>query len=249
MSATTREIYNRSAEQWVRTKKILLSDYTARPFALDALEPLSGTRVLDLGCGEGYIARQVRSRGAESVLGVELSEEMVERAKAATPDSGISWERGSATELDHLSDASYDRIAAIFLFNYLTRSEMTTVLTQARRLLKPEGRFVFTVPHPSLPWLRPEGYPFFFNPEDAVYMDSGDRTLEGQIWRRDGIDVPVRCVHKTLEDYFIALRSAGWSKLPVLKELAVQPEHVDLDAKFFGPLVGTPLHILFALER
>jgi hypothetical protein len=86
-------------------------------------------------------------------------------------------------------------------------------------------------------------------PEDAVYMEDRDRTLEGRIWRRDGIDVPVRCVHKTLEDYFVALAAVGWTRLPQVKELAVQPEHIALDAPFFSPLAGTPLHILFALQR
>ena len=249
MSATTQEIYNQAAAQWVRTEKVLLSDFTARPFALAALEPLEKATVLDLGCGEGYLARQMRARGADSVLGIELSEEMVGRAQAASSDPGLSWQQGSATELDHLSDASYDRIAAIFLFNYLTRAEMTTVLTQARRLLKPEGAFVITVPHPSLPWLRAKEYPFFFDPEDAMYMRDCDRTLEGRIWRRDGIDVPVRCVHKTLEDYFVALAAAGWTKLPTIKELAVQPEHIELHSDFFSPLLGTPLHMLFVLKH
>lgn len=249
MKVTTQDIYNQAAAQWVRTEKVLLSDFTARPFALAAMEPLTAATVLDLGCGEGYLARQMRQRGAESVLGIELSEEMVSRAQSGAMDSGLVWQQGSATELDHLSDASYDRIAAIFLFNYLTRQEMTTVLIQARRLLKPGGRFVFTVPHPSLPWLRAQEYPFFFAAEDALYMEDCDRTLEGQIWRRDDISVPVRCVHKTLEDYFVALAAAGWTKLPTIKELAVQPEHIELDSKFFGPLLGTPLHILFVLEH
>ncbi|MEM6252938.1 MAG: methyltransferase domain-containing protein [Cyanobacteria bacterium P01_D01_bin.156] len=249
MSTTTQQIYDQAAAQWVRTEKVLLSDFTARPFALEALEPMVGANVLDLGCGEGYLARQMRARGASAVLGIELSEEMVGRAQIATDDTALSWQQGSATDLMHLQSSNYDRIAAIFLFNYLTRAEMTTVLSQARRLLKAGGKFVFTVPHPSLPWLRPQEYPFFFNPENSLYMSDRDRTLEGRIWRRDGIDVPVRCVHKTLEDYFVALRTAGWTKLPVIKELAVQPEHIDLDPDFFGPLLGTPLHMLFVVEH
>ncbi|MGF1521008.1 MAG: class I SAM-dependent methyltransferase [Leptolyngbyaceae cyanobacterium] len=248
-SGTTQAIYDRAAAQWVRTEKVLLSDFTARPLVLDALAPLAGTTVLDLGCGEGYVARQIRDRGAASLLGIELSEAMVSKAKASSSDPHLHWRQGSATDLDDLPDASYDRVLAVFLFNYLTCAEMTTVLTHVHRLLKPGGKLVFTVPHPSLPWLRPQEPPFYFLPEDAAYMDDRDRTLEGRIWRRDGIDVPVRCVHKTLDDYFGALATAGWTTLPVVKELAVQPEHIELDADFFGPLAGTPLHILFALQR
>ena len=47
------------------------------------LPPLAGLRVLDLGCGFGAFARWAREMGAESVLGVDLSEKMLARARAA----------------------------------------------------------------------------------------------------------------------------------------------------------------------
>lgn len=127
-SVSTQAIYDRAAAQWVRTEKILLSDFTARPFALEALEPLAGTTVLDLGCGEGYVARQIRDRGAASLLGIELSEAMVAKAKAGSPDPQLHWRQGSATDLDDLPDASYDRVVAVFLFNYLTRTDRKSVV-------------------------------------------------------------------------------------------------------------------------
>ena len=80
-------------------------------------------------------------------------------------------------------------------------------------------------------------------------MDSRDRLFEGMIWRRDGISNPVRSIHKTIADYFLALQQAGWARMPQLEELAVCKEHLRLDPAFFGPLAGTPLHLLFALRR
>jgi 2-polyprenyl-3-methyl-5-hydroxy-6-metoxy-1,4-benzoquinol methylase len=54
---------------------------------LRALLPdLNGLRVADLGCGFGWFCRYARQQGAASVLGLDVSEKMLARAKAETPD-------------------------------------------------------------------------------------------------------------------------------------------------------------------
>ncbi len=118
----------------------------------------------------------------------------------------------------------------------------------ARDQIASGGVFVFTVPHPCFTYLPPPTAPFFFETEGRSYFDGTDATFEGRIWRRDGTPVPVRCVHKTFADYFDLLAQAGWSSLPKLVELGVQPEHVAIDHDFPGPLVGQPLHVLFRPE-
>jgi hypothetical protein len=137
---------------------------------------------------------------------------------------------------------------AVFLFNYLTRTEMRTVMEAVRGHLIPGGRFVFTVPHPCFPYMRAAERPFYFDTKGHNYFVGVDRTYEGQIWRRDGAAVPVRCVHKTWADYFEALTLAGFSRTPKVVELGVTDEHIALDPAFFGPLKGYPLHVLFRVE-
>ena len=56
-------------------------------------------------------------------------------------------------------------------------------------------------------------------------------------------------VHKTLEDYFDALRGAGFQTLPIVRELHVTPEILKVDPVFFGPLGDTPLHMAIAVTR
>lgn len=248
---STATIYDRNAEHWQRRQPVLLSDYTARPFLLDWCEPLTGLEVLDLGCGEGYIARQLRRRGALKVIGVDVSSEMIRKAEAqeAQEPLCIDYQVGDATRLEGFADGSFDCVVAVFLFNYLDRESTAAVMQQVARVLRPGGRFVFAVPHPSLPFLRAEDPPFYFSRGNHGYFSARDVTLEGRIWRRDGVDVPVRCVHKTLQDYFECLGHAGFGSLPELAELHVTDEHLQLDPAFFTPLRDLPLHLAFRTRK
>jgi SAM-dependent methyltransferase len=128
--------------------------------------------------------------------------------------------------------------------------EMASVLKNVHRHLAPGGSFLFTVPHPSFPFLnRPASPPFFFETNGLDYYSARDQQLEGKIWRRDGVSVPVRCVHKPMEEYFKALELAGFKSSPKVTELSVTPEHLELDPVFFGPLKGLPLHVAFEVTR
>ncbi len=249
--ATTEAIYDANAGNWARRERVLLSDFTARPFVVNELGPLAGAHVLDLGCGEGYVARLVAEAGAASVFGLDVSGEMVQHARNATPRSGpcsMTFEAGDASTFAVFPRASFDRVMAVFLFNYLTRAQMTAVMRAARERLAPGGRFVFTVPHPCFPYMREAAPPFFFATEGKSYFEGVDTTYEGTIWRRDGEGLPVRCVHKTFADYFTCLAEAGFAGLPKVVELRVTEEHIAFDPAFFAPLKGFPLHVLFRLE-
>ena len=247
---TTAQIYDASAEQWRRTAPVLLSDYTARPFILDWCAPLAGARVLDLGCGEGYVARQLVERGAARVHGVDVSPEMIARARqGGDADGRLSYAVGSAADTAWADAGSTDLVVAVFLFNYLQISEMQAVMKQVYTALRPGGTFIFSVPHPALAFLRPHTPPFYFDAGSHGYFSGRDALFEGRIWRRDGVGVPVRCIHKTWADYFGALAAAGFRELPQVQELHVTEEHIALDPAFFGPLRDVPLHVAMRIHR
>jgi SAM-dependent methyltransferase len=251
MTESTERIYDRAAGDWARTGPVLLSDHTARPFVLEAAGDLTGLQVLDLGCGEGYVARQLAARGAASILALDISEGMIERARAAEEAEplGIDFRVADCAAGLSLEPASFDLAVAVFLFNYVDTAAMTRVLEAVHAALRPGGRFLYTIPHPLLPFLREHEAPFYFDAAGHGYFAGRDVQFEGRIWRRDGIDVPVRCVHKTFGDYFEAMRSAGFRGMPRVTELRATEEHLALDPGFFGPLAEQPLHVLFELER
>lgn len=251
MIESTRNIYDQSATDWARTEPRLLSDFTARPWVMDLCEPVLGRSVLDVGCGEGYCARTLKQRGAGQILGVDLSEGMIERARSreASERLHIEYRVGTATDLSFAADESFDMVVAVFLFNYLTYQETEHAMREIARVLRSEGTFVFAIPHPCFPFLCNTEPPFFFDTGNTGYFSGRNHTFQGRIWRRDGVNVEVRCVHKTFGDYFAALRAANFTAMPEVIELHVQEEHLALDPDFFLPLKDMPLHVAFRQKK
>jgi cyclopropane fatty-acyl-phospholipid synthase-like methyltransferase len=248
---STESIYNAQATNWLRSEKILLSDFTARPRVLEALSKIKDQDILDFGCGEGYVSRMLIDAGVKSIFGVDSSAEMIAQAQSMAKElklSNATYTVGNAVSFNQFPQTRFDKAIAVFLFNYLTIEEMTQVMSKVRSLLVAGGTFVFTVPHPCLPFMREESPPFYFEHGEKSYLDGINKTFEGKIWRRDGVPVSVRCVHKTFAHYFEALAKAGFNSLPEVKELAVTDEHLAFDPEFFGPLKGYPLHVLFKVK-
>lgn len=251
MNVSTRQLYDQASNDWQRSEPILLSDFTARPFLLKWSEPVAGLDVLDLGCGEGYFARGLKRRGAGSILGIDVSEEMVRGAeqRESQEQLGIRYRAGDATDLSDIEAEGFDLCVAFFLFNYLNLEQTRHTMREVQRVLRPGGRFIFAVPHPSLAFLGDNVAPFYFDPETKGYYSGRDWQFEGEIWRKDGKSVPVRCVHKNIEDYFAALAAAGFERMPKISELRVTEEHLQHDPEWFAPLRDKPLHLAFQLTK
>jgi ubiquinone/menaquinone biosynthesis C-methylase UbiE len=244
-------MFDQNAGQWARQEPMILSDFTARPLVLQELAPLTGKHVLDLGCGEGYVARLMAQAGAQSVFGIDISSEMVGRAQQAAGNGApcpMIFKSGNATTFRAFPREQFDRVTAVFMLSYLSRAEMTEVFRTVRSRLAPGGRFIFTVPHPFLPYIRPHGKPVYFDSKGRDYFAGVDESYAGYIWRRDGKPVPVSYMHKTFADYFDAMTAAGFQTLPKVIELKVTEEHLALDRAFFEGAVGHPLQVLFRID-
>jgi SAM-dependent methyltransferase len=114
--------------------------------ALRAMLPdLRDFKVLDLGCGFGWFCRWAREQGATQVLGLDVSEKMLERARAATADAGISYARVDM-ELVELLEASVDLAYSSLALHYI--KDLEKLLTKIYRALVPGGYLVFSTEHP-----------------------------------------------------------------------------------------------------
>ena len=111
---------------------------------LDAAGVKAGTRVIDIASGPGYVAAAAARRGA-TVIGVDFSAAMVAEARGRNPE--IEFREGDAEHLP-LGDILFD--AAVMNFGILHLARPDQALAEACRVLRPGGRFSFTV------WAKPE---------------------------------------------------------------------------------------------
>ncbi|HIF6774977.1 TPA: class I SAM-dependent methyltransferase, partial [Serratia marcescens] len=82
------------------------------------LPDLQGKSVVDLGCGYGWFCRSAREQGAASVLGLDVSEKMLAKAREMTADAGIAYRRQDLAQLQ-LPPESYDLVYSSLTLHYL----------------------------------------------------------------------------------------------------------------------------------
>lgn len=114
--------------------------------ALRALLPdLRGLRLLDLGCGFGWFCRWARDQGAAQVLGIDVSENMLARARTTTPDQAVTYVRADMERLD-LPEAAFGLAYSSLALHYV--EDLANLLTAVHRALVPGGHLIFSVEHP-----------------------------------------------------------------------------------------------------
>ena len=135
--------YNKIANEYKYSKSLpwrkYLEAYTLFKIAGDVV----GKSVLDLACGEGFYTRLYKLKGADEVIGVDLSEEMIVLAKETEKSEplGITYYVGNALDLD--LGKQFDLISASYLLNYAENEiQLQTMCNVIAKHLKPGGKFV-----------------------------------------------------------------------------------------------------------
>jgi len=169
-----------------------------------AAENLAGMgKVLDVGCGEGQIARvAVALPGVTSVTGIDPTRAQL--AVAAARGGGAAYAEADAARLP-FPQGSFDAAVACLVFEHI--DEMDAAISEVGRVLAPGGRFVFFLNHPLL------------QAPGSGWID--DRILDEQYWRigpyliedktLDEVDkdVWIPFIHRPLSRYVNALVAAG----------------------------------------
>ena len=119
------------------------------------LPDLAGLRIVDLGCGFGWFARFAAEQGAASVLALDLSVNMLDRARAENAAPAIEYRVADLERLD-LPAATFDLAYSSLAFHYVADfGRLVATLFQA---LRPGGQLVFTIEHPIFMASRRPGW-------------------------------------------------------------------------------------------
>lgn len=158
----------------------LFNAHYARPEVVRLLGDLSGRDVLDVGCGSGTLTESLVESGG-TVTASDRSAAMVELARQRL---GERVEVGVVDVTDPLpyADAAFDDAVACLVLHYL--QDWSLPLAELRRVLRPGGRLVVVVNHPTAyPVVYPEADYFAVTEYSEDYEFDG-RTIWLTFWHR-----------------------------------------------------------------
>ncbi|MDR6923290.1 MULTISPECIES: class I SAM-dependent methyltransferase [Chryseobacterium] len=170
--------------------------------------------VLDLGCGFGWHCRYAVENGAKSVIGIDLSEKMLAKAKEVNSLEGIQYERKALEDLEYPSE-KFDIILSSLTLHYV--ESLDTVIQNVYRWLTAEGHFIFSVEHPVFTSEGGQDWTYDKNgekiswPVDRYFMEGKRSTTF--------LGENVTKYHRTLTSYLNTLLKHGFR----IKEI-VEPE-------------------------
>lgn len=180
-----------AAGEWA-TLKTLLPDF-------------QGKTLLDLGCGYGWHCIYAAEQGAERIVGVDLSEKMLETARAKTTDDRITYQRCAMEDIE-FEPESFDIVLSSLALHYVENFEI--IVKKVHTILKPGGAFLFSAEHPvftaygTQDWYYDENGKILHFPVDNYYYE-GKRTATF-------LGEEVVKYHKTLTTYLNSLLENGF---------------------------------------
>lgn len=234
----TIETYNKHAKNWVKSKRNnsnLYHTFLEKPAMYGKLPNLKGKTVLCLGCGSGEETEYLRLQGAKRVVGIDISEKLIEIAKSSY--SAVEFYVMDVEKLDFPKE-SFDFVFSSLTMHYL--ENWTKALLGIYKILIKSGLFLFSITSP------------FFSAMEKVdnekiksrlfgykdYKDTKKYQLFGNYlgsYKRTVCVAPglnITNYHRPLSEIIREFRFAGFELLDIVEPRAL-PESKKQDHKFW----------------
>jgi SAM-dependent methyltransferase len=237
------------------------SELIERPVLLELAGDVEGSRMLDLGCGSGVYSLTFAARGA-SIVGVDLSETMIELARnralelTAGQPLQAEFRVGDIGARLPFVDADFDLVFTSTALHYI--QDLSPVMREAARVLRPGGRFLASVLHP----MNTARFPVAGQNQNVPGWETRSKWPMSYFGRREReIETPwlgfsavpesvpeegtrLRCHHHSIADYFGAISSAGL-QLTALRE-PQPPSELARDSARYAEASSIPLYLILA---
>jgi SAM-dependent methyltransferase len=179
-------------------------EYEEQILPMAAAGLAGATRVLDVGCGEGQVARLASRLGAGTVVGVDPTWAQV--VVAGQRAGGPAYARAAAAALP-FADASFDAVVACLVFEHIR--DVDAAIAEVARVLQPGGRVLFFLNHPLLQtpnsgWIDDQ----VLDPPEQ-YWRIGPYLVEDESIEQVEKGVFIPFIHRPLSRYLNALADNG----------------------------------------
>ncbi len=181
---------------------------------------LAGARVCDLCCGEGYVGRWLRRRGAREVVGVDLSRALIEVARARADADGLSYFVEDAGRLEAVPGDRFDVVVCHMAMQDV--ADHRALFAGVGRVLRAGGQFVFSLLHPCFmaPCHAVEAPPLILDEDGRAVAIAVRRYATEGSWNSggDGVRGRMGSHHRMISTYVGDLLASGF-QLEAIEEL------------------------------
>lgn len=200
------------------------------PALFSMMPDLTGKHVLDLGCGYGEHCKMFVDRGAERVVGIDISAKMLEVAMRENSDPRITYIQMPMEDIGRI-EGSFDVVVSSLALHYV--EDFVGVAKNVYALLNEGGVFVFSQEHPLVTshsdgsrWTKDEN-------GNKLHLNLSNYGVEGEretAWFVDNVKI----YHRTFSGIVNTLLAAGFTleemvePLPTPELLERYPQHKDL---------------------
>lgn len=197
----------------IRDKQESYNNLIEQPAMRLLLPDLNGKSVLDMGCGFGYNCADFLKRGAAHVVGIDISEKMLDVARAENSDESIQYLQLEIERVNEL-DLKFDFIYSSLALHYI--ADFEELVRKIHDILNDDGILLFSQEHPMV--TAPLDGPTWIKNEQGVkvsapvsnYLEDGKRTVN---WIIDGITK----YHRSFSSIINAFTENGFSVLKVVE--------------------------------
>jgi ubiquinone/menaquinone biosynthesis C-methylase UbiE len=189
-----------------------------QPAMRSLIPPLANKRVLELGCGFGKMCRYAIEQGAVSVVGVDISQKMLAKAREEKADSRISYVHSALEDLSFAA-ASFEVVVSSLALHYVERYDL--VCANVKSWLVAGGAFVFSVEHPMA-----TAYPigqYLDEKGEEQHWPIDNYKLEGIRHTQWFIDDVIK-YHRCVETYINTLIDKGFTIVRLVEPEATEDE-------------------------
>ena len=115
--------------------------------AIESVIRINGKKILDAGCGEGFLTRRMARNGAREVVGIDFSERLLAHAQRKAEPYKIKFQQSDIENIDLRVGHNFDLCFCINVLMDITSPAIA--MMQMTRILKTGGFLIVIIPHPK----------------------------------------------------------------------------------------------------
>lgn len=201
----------------MRDAKINANELIEIPIIKKMIPDVKGKSVLDLGCGAGEMSRYLASLGAKSVLGIDISKNMIKEAKLSTNYENVKFKICALEDINKIKD-KFDVVYSSLAFHYV--QDYQKLMQDISGMLNENGILVFSQEHPlSTSTIYPQSGQKYIEVEGKRYFLLSDYNNTSKREMHWNIDNVVK-YHRNFEVLINGIIEAGMNILEVRESTA-----------------------------